>query len=105
MVKRDLPAVWSDYDEMIEDFERRFKNMLRGYGFAWWEPESRQLMPISPGAGITVDVREHEDEVIVVADLPGAAKEEIHVNLVNPRTLLVSIEEKKERELVESFTK
>jgi HSP20 family protein len=64
---------WRDLDEMMSEMENRF-----------WGPSGRFL----PAGGITdrmmpairgefrVDVREHDDEVIVVADLPGAEKEE-----------------------------
>ena len=45
-----------------------------------------------------VDVREHDDEVIVVADLPGIDKEDISLQLINPRALEVSCERKGEKE-------
>jgi len=45
-----------------------------------------------------VDVREHDDEVIVVADLPGVEKENVSLNLVNQRTLEISCERKGEKE-------
>jgi HSP20 family protein len=34
-----------------------------------------------------VDVRDHEDEVIVVADLPGVEKENVSVRLIDPQHL------------------
>jgi len=34
-----------------------------------------------------VDIREHDDEVIVVADLPGVEKENVSLQLINPGTL------------------
>ena len=45
-----------------------------------------------------VDVREHDDEIIVVADLPGVEKEDVTVTLVNPSTLEISSERKAEKE-------
>jgi HSP20 family protein len=45
-----------------------------------------------------VDVREHEDEVIVVADLPGVEKEDVSLHLLNPRALEISCERKNEKE-------
>jgi HSP20 family protein len=45
-----------------------------------------------------VDVREHEDEVIVVADMPGVEKEDVSINLINPRTFEISCERKGEKE-------
>jgi len=45
---------------------------------------------------LRVDVTEHEDEIIVTADLPGARKEDVSIKLVDPRTLQVSCEKKEE---------
>ena len=39
-----------------------------------------------------VDVREHTDEVIVAVDLPGMDKENVSLQLLNPRTLEISCE-------------
>ncbi len=82
-------------DEMMADMENRF-----------WGPSGRFL----PAGGITdrmmpairgefrVDIREHEDEVIVVADLPGAEKEDVRVTLLSPGTLEISAEKKSLKE-------
>ena len=57
------------------------------------------LPPVSRGGsrdfpGLTADFRidilDHDDEVIVVAELPGADKEEIRINLPNPQTLRIT---------------
>ena len=45
-----------------------------------------------------VDVREHEDAVIVVADLPGVDKEAVSLHLINPRALEISCERNSETE-------
>jgi len=45
-----------------------------------------------------VDVREHDDDVIVVADLPGVEKDNVSLQLLNPRTLEISCEREKEKE-------
>lgn len=45
-----------------------------------------------------VDIREHEDEVLVVADLPGVEKSDVSLTLVNPRTLEISSDRKTEQE-------
>lgn len=37
-----------------------------------------------------VDILDHDDEVIVVADLPGAEEDAIRINLLNPQTLRVT---------------
>lgn len=86
---------WHDFDEMMAYMENRF-----------WGPSGRFL----PAGGITdrmmpairgefrVDIREHEDEVIVVADLPGAEKEDVRVTLLSPGTLEISAEKKSLKE-------
>jgi HSP20 family protein len=41
-----------------------------------------------------VDIREHEGEVIVVADLPGVEKDDVSLQFLNPRMLEISWNEK-----------
>jgi HSP20 family protein len=57
------------------------------------------LPPVSRGGsrdfpGLTADFRidilDHDDEVIVVAELPGAEKDGIRINLLNPQTLRIT---------------
>lgn len=86
---------WRDVDELMTEMENRF-----------WGPSGRFLPP----GGITdrmmpairgefrVDVREHDDEIIVVADLPGGDKEDVSVTLINPTTLEISFDRKEEKE-------
>jgi len=86
---------WRDLDEVMTEMENRF-----------WGPSGRLLPP----GGITdrmmpairgefrVDVRDHDDEIIVVADLPGVDREDVSVSLVNPSTLEISSERKEEKE-------
>jgi len=95
--KRRYPFGWSwrDIDELMSEMENRF-----------WGPSGRLL----PAGGITdrmmpairgefrVDVREHDNEVIVVADLPGIEKDEVRVSLVNPEMLEIQTERKTEKE-------
>jgi len=86
---------WRDFDELMTEMENRF-----------WGPSGRLL----PAGGIAdrmlpalrgefrVDVRVHDDEIIVVADLPGVEEEDVTVTLVNPSTLEISSERKAEKE-------
>lgn len=49
-------------------------------------------------ADFRVDVTDHDDEVIVTADhIAGVSKKDITLSLVNPRTLEISYERKKEK--------
>jgi HSP20 family protein len=92
-IRRFYPGGWSDQD--LEDLRNELWsgfNSLRG--------------PLLPAGGFTekmlpgilgefrVDVSEHEDEVIVVADLPGIVKEDVNLRLINPRSLEISTERK-----------
>jgi HSP20 family protein len=95
--RRRYPFGWSwrDLDELMSEMENRF-----------WGPSGRLL----PAGGITdrmmpairgefrVDVREHDNEVIVIADLPGIGKDEVMVSLVNPEMLEIRTERKTEKE-------
>ena len=86
---------WRDVDELMTEMENRFRG-----------PSGRLLLP----GGITdrmmpairgefrVDVRDHDDEIIVVADLPGIEKEDVSVSLVNPSTIEISSQRKEEKE-------
>jgi HSP20 family protein len=37
-----------------------------------------------------VDVKDHDDEVIVAADLPGVEKDDVKMELLDPRTLRIA---------------
>jgi HSP20 family protein len=56
------------------------------------------LPAIRGGGGFRVDVRDHEEDVIVAADLPGAGKETVARELLNPRGLEISCERTSENE-------
>jgi HSP20 family protein len=97
MYRRRYPFgwTWRDFDEMMSEMENRF-----------WGPSGRLLPP----GGITdrmmpairgefrVDIRDHDDEIIVVADLPGVEKNDVSVSLVNPGMLEIRSERKAEKE-------
>jgi HSP20 family protein len=83
---------------MMAELQRRFNEMMRRLGIAFWEPENLQLLSMSRAPGIAVDVRDHGDEVIVVADLPGIEKQDIHIRLLDPKVLLISIDHREEKE-------
>ena len=98
MARSDLPATIRDYDALMIDLQRRFNDMFRGFGFGLWEPERVRWPSLTRWQEITVDVRDHEDEITVVADLPGVEKQDIHVELVDPKILVLSIDHKEEKE-------
>jgi HSP20 family protein len=99
MAQKDLPAeTWPDYDAMVAELQRRFNEIIRGLGIALWEPENLRLLSMTRAPGIAVDVRDHGDEVIVVADLPGIEKQDIHIQLPDPKVLQISIDHREEKE-------
>jgi len=75
---------WRDFDEMMAEMESRFTSLLSG-------------LPAVRGE-FRVDVRDHEDEIIVVADLPGCEKEDVHLRLISPDLLQISCERRLEKE-------
>jgi HSP20 family protein len=77
------------------------------FGSLMDEIETTSLLPVKGLRGqvlpalrgdLRIDVREHDNEVMVVADLPGVEKEDITVNLLNARTLQITCERKTEQE-------
>jgi HSP20 family protein len=74
----------TEFDEMLADMQRQFTEMMGRISAA------AQQVPLLGGAGTLLDIREHEDEVVVVADLPGVEREMISVRLIDPRTLRIS---------------
>jgi len=69
--------------------ESRFQSMIGGIGTRGEEVRGRIVPAIRD---FRVDVRDHEDEVIVVADLPGVEKENVAVRLIDPQRLeIVSV--------------
>jgi HSP20 family protein len=56
-----------------------------------------RMMPALRGE-FRIDIRDHDDEIIVVADLPGAEKEDVSVSLVNPGMLEIRSERSTNKE-------
>jgi HSP20 family protein len=76
-------GIFSEFEEMRNEMQRRFGEMMTRLG------GEAQQMPFIGETRMTVDVREHEDEVRVVMDLPGVDRQNISVRLVDPRTLKI----------------
>jgi HSP20 family protein len=81
-------SVWQDFDDLMAEMENRFQSMLSGIGTRGEEVRGR-MMPAIRG-DFRVDVRDHGDEVIIVADLPGVQKEHVSVRLLDPHHLEIS---------------
>ncbi len=82
--------LWRQFDDLMGEMENRFRGGLGPGGIG------DRLMPAVRGE-FRVDVREDEDEVLVVADLPGVDRENITARLLSPRDLEISSERRSER--------
>ena len=65
------------------EMHRRLHEMLAAPG--------QRMMPVIRGAGIPVDIRNLEDEVEVVADLPGVESGDVAIRLTGPMTLRITV--------------
>ena len=82
MVYRDM--ICQQLGGMMEGVENMVRGTVPGFGAG-----GDQLMPAVRGE-IRVDVREDDYDVVVVADLPGAERENITASLLSPTELMIS---------------
>jgi HSP20 family protein len=84
-------------DDMRAEMENLFRQVQTRERLLPAGEMTDRMLPAIRGE-FRVDVREHDDEVLVVADLPGIEKEDISLDLINPRALAISCERKGEKE-------
>jgi len=97
--KYSMDSIWREFDDMMNEMENRFSSLMKGFETEKLLPApgfQRRMVPALRGE-FSVDVKEHEDEVIVIADLPGVEKGDISINLINPHTLEISTSRREER--------
>lgn len=105
MAYRDNPfeGLGRQFDDMLNEMESRFRGMMMGSGqflpAGGFGPGGvgDRLLPAVRGE-FRLDVQEDEDEVVVVADLPGVDRENITVRLLSPEQLEISCERRSERQ-------
>jgi HSP20 family protein len=90
-------SVWRDMEDMRAELENLFQQTYSGGKFLPPGGVGDRMLPALRGE-FRVDVREHDDEVIVVADLPGVEKDDVALQLLSPRALEISCERKGESE-------
>jgi len=90
-------SIWHEMDEMRAELDSMFLQASAGGRLLPAGGMSDRMLPALRGE-FRVDVREDDDEVIVVADLPGADKEAVALQLLNPRALEITCERTKEKE-------
>ena len=96
--RRDpFESIWREMDEMRAELDHVFRQVPTGGRLLPAGGVSDRMLPAIRGE-FRVDVREHEEDVIVVADLPGADKDAVSLNLLNPRALGISCESTSENE-------
>ena len=99
MVWRRYPfeSMWREMEEMRAELDHLFHQNAAGNQLLLPGGIGDRMIPAIRGE-FRVDVREHEDEVIVVADLPGVEKDTVTLNLINPRALEIACERNRETE-------
>jgi len=105
MAYRDNPfeGLGRQFDDMLSEMESRFRGMMMGSGqflpAGGFGPGGvgDRILPAVRGE-FRLDVQEDEDEVVVVADLPGVDRENITVRLLSPEQLEISCERRSERQ-------
>ncbi|HUW86312.1 MAG TPA: Hsp20/alpha crystallin family protein [Methanoregula sp.] len=89
--------LWNEIEEMRAELENTFQLASSGGRFLPPGGDTDRMLPSLRGE-FRVDVREHDDRVIIVADLPGVKKDNVSLQLLNPRTMEISCDRKRENE-------
>ena len=92
-----IKSIWHEMDEMHAELDSMFRQMSTGGRLLPAGGMSDRMLPAIRGE-FRVDVLEHDDEVIVVVDLPGVEKDAVSLQLQNPRALEISCERTAENE-------
>jgi len=92
-------SIFDELEDMRTHLDSLFRQMV--------EPAKTALLPEAGEKGrmlpalrgnLRVDVVDHDDEVVVTADIiPGVAKKDITIDLINPQALEISCERKEEK--------
>lgn len=78
----------------FDELERFFERMSQQFGESWGGDFE---MSTSMGSSMSIDVADHDDEIVVTADLPGYSKEEIDVRLAD-NSLRINARKEESRE-------
>jgi HSP20 family protein len=99
MVLRRNPfeMMWRDMEDMRAEMESMFHAIAPQNRLLPAGGMSGRMVPAIQD-GFRVDVREHDEDVIVVADLPGAEKESVSLQLINPRLLDITCKREQDTE-------
>ena len=86
-------SMWQEMEDMRREMDTLFHQVQTGGRLLPTGGIADRMLPAIRGE-FRVDIREHADEVIVVADLPGMEKDDVSLQLINPRALEISCERK-----------
>ncbi|WP_317064919.1 Hsp20/alpha crystallin family protein [Methanoculleus caldifontis] len=81
-------------NELSCPFQRIFGPGMRGMHRRLHEQiavPGQRIMPVIRGAGIPVDLRDLEDEIVLFADLPGVESGDVATRLTGPGTLRITV--------------
>lgn len=97
MIRRNNPfdMMWRDMGDMRAEMKSMFHTVSSGDRLLPPGGISDRMLPAIRGE-FRVDVREHEEDVIVVADLPGVVKESVSLQIINPRLLEIACTRKQD---------
>lgn len=84
-MRRSNPFDFSELDRMFERMSRQFEDMNRQLGS--WDSGVSEMMP---QRGMAIDVAEHDDSLVVVADLPGFEKSDIDLKIAGQVLTIVA---------------
>jgi HSP20 family protein len=94
-------SMWREMENMRREMDTLFHQVQTGGRLLPAGGVTDRMLPAIRGE-FRVDVREHADEVIVIADLPGMEKEDVSLQLINLRALEISCVRNKENEAKET---
>lgn len=98
-MRRYRRSIFDEIEEMRQRMDEMFGQIVTDTRLALPEPGASRWLARLGVQEFRVDVLEHDNEVIVSADLmPGVGKEDISLGLPNPRALEISVEKKTEEE-------
>lgn len=94
----NFTSLGSELDSLFAEMEARASALMNQSGVSALPAAVKSGNYCMFGSDFHVDLCENENEIIVVTDLPGIAKENISVKLLNPETLLIRTEQQMQAE-------
>jgi HSP20 family protein len=92
-----IDSIWHEMEAMQAELDHLFRQASTGSRLLPAGSMHDRMLPAIRGE-FRVDVREHDEDVIVVSDLPGVEKEAVALQLLNPRALEISCKRISENE-------